>query len=48
MRRLVDHVSTYLFAHTDYARKNLVRENVWGKIGVTGNTVIDARYNTFP
>jgi len=41
-RRLVDHVSTYLFAPTQNARKNLEREGVWGKIYVTGNTVIDA------
>jgi len=41
-RRLVDHVSTYLFAPTDSARKNLLAENVWGQIYVTGNTVIDA------
>jgi len=41
-RRLVDHVSSYLFAPTDNAKRNLERENVWGKIYVTGNTVIDA------
>lgn len=41
-RRLTDHVSTYLFAPTETAEKNLKRENVWGKIYVTGNTVIDA------
>jgi len=41
-RRLVDHMSTYLFAPTENARKNLQRESVWGKIHVTGNTVIDA------
>jgi len=41
-RRMVDHASTYLFAPTDKAKQNLLRENVWGKIYVTGNTVIDA------
>jgi len=41
-RRIVDHVSTYLFAPTDSAGQNLTRENVWGRIYVTGNTVIDA------
>ena len=41
-RRLTDHISTYLFAPTENAKKNLRRENVWGKIYVTGNTVIDA------
>lgn len=41
-RRMVDHASTYLFAPTERAKQNLVGENVWGKIYVTGNTVIDA------
>ncbi|NWG10422.1 UDP-N-acetylglucosamine 2-epimerase (non-hydrolyzing) [Candidatus Bathyarchaeota archaeon] len=41
-RRLTDHVSTYLFAPTEIAKRNLERENVWGKKFVTGNTVIDA------
>jgi UDP-N-acetylglucosamine 2-epimerase (non-hydrolysing) len=41
-RRLVDHMSKYLFAPTDTARKHLENENVWGSIYVTGNTVIDA------
>jgi len=47
-RRLVDHVSTRLFAPTENARKNLERENVWGKIYVTGNTVIDAVMQHLP
>ena len=41
-RRLVDHLSKYLFAPTETARKNLEKESVWGNIYVTGNTVIDA------
>ena len=41
-RRLVDHVSKYLFAPTETARRNLEKESVWGNIYVTGNTVIDA------
>lgn len=41
-RRLTDHISTYLFAPTERAKANLINENVWGKIFVTGNTVIDA------
>jgi len=41
-RRLTDHISTYLFAPTKTAETNLKKENVWGKICVTGNTVIDA------
>ena len=47
-RRLVDHTSTYLFAPTDTARKNLERESVWGKIFVTGNTVVDAVMQHLP
>jgi len=41
-RSLVDHISTYLFAPTQHSCDNLKRENVWGDIYVTGNTVIDA------
>ncbi len=47
-RRLVDHISTYMFAPTENARKNLERESVWGKICVTGNTVIDAVIQHLP
>jgi UDP-N-acetylglucosamine 2-epimerase (non-hydrolysing) len=41
-RRLTDHVSDFLFAPTERAKANLERESVWGKVFVTGNTVIDA------
>lgn len=41
-RRLVDHLSKFLFAPTETAKKNLEKEAVWGSIYVTGNTVIDA------
>ncbi|MDH7477943.1 MAG: UDP-N-acetylglucosamine 2-epimerase (non-hydrolyzing) [Candidatus Bathyarchaeota archaeon] len=47
-RRLTDHISTYLFAPTKTAENNLKRENVWGKIYVTGNTVIDAVIQHLP
>lgn len=47
-RRLTDHVSTYLFAPTEKAKKNLERESVWGEIYVTGNTVIDAVIQHLP
>jgi len=47
-RRLTDHVSTYLFAPTETAESNLKNENVWGKIFVTGNTVIDAVIQHLP
>lgn len=41
-RRLTDHVSDLLFAPTEHNARTLRKENVWGKIFVTGNTVIDA------
>lgn len=41
-RRMVDHISDYLFAPTKLAKKNLEEEMVYGRIFVTGNTVIDA------
>ncbi len=47
-RRLTDHISDYLFAPTERAKANLLKENVWGKIYVTGNTVIDAVIQHLP
>ncbi len=47
-RRLTDHISSFLFAPTGVAKKNLVREAVWGRIYVTGNTVIDAVVQNMP
>jgi UDP-N-acetylglucosamine 2-epimerase (non-hydrolysing) len=47
-RRLTDHLSTLLFAPTERAKANLKRESVWGKIYVTGNTVIDAVIQHLP
>lgn len=47
-RRLVDHLSKYLFAPTEVARGNLERESVLGRIYVTGNTVIDAVLQHLP
>ena len=41
-RRMIDHVSHYLFAPTELAKRNLLEEHVWGEVFVTGNTVIDA------
>ncbi len=41
-RRLTDHLSTHLFAPTLRAASTLNREACWGKVHVTGNTVIDA------
>jgi UDP-N-acetylglucosamine 2-epimerase (non-hydrolysing) len=47
-RRLTDHISEYLFAPTPRAEANLKKESVWGKIYVTGNTVIDAVLQHLP
>jgi len=41
-RRLIDHISSYLFAPTETNFQILKRDNVWGSIYITGNTVIDA------
>jgi UDP-N-acetylglucosamine 2-epimerase (non-hydrolysing) len=41
-RRLTDHISEYLFSPTETAKANLLKEHVWGKIYLTGNTAIDA------
>jgi UDP-N-acetylglucosamine 2-epimerase (non-hydrolysing) len=41
-RRMVDHISDYLFAPTMISAANLRAERVWGKINVVGNTAIDA------
>jgi UDP-N-acetylglucosamine 2-epimerase (non-hydrolysing) len=47
-RRLTDHMSEYLFAPTERAKANLLKENVWGKIYLTGNTAIDAVIEHLP
>lgn len=41
-RVMIDHISDLLFPPTETARANLEREQVRGKILVTGNTVVDA------
>jgi UDP-N-acetylglucosamine 2-epimerase (non-hydrolysing) len=44
-RILADHDSDYLFAPTEKAKKNLLREGIEeNKIFVTGNTIVDAVY----
>jgi UDP-N-acetylglucosamine 2-epimerase (non-hydrolysing) len=47
-RRLTDHMSEYLFAPTQKAKDNLIKENIWGKIYITGNTAIDAVIQHMP
>lgn len=41
-RRVVDAIGDRLFAPTAESRANLLRENLAGRITVTGNTIIDA------
>ena len=44
-RVVVDHISDYLFAPTEVARKNLLNEGIdKERIYVTGNTIVDAVY----
>ena len=44
-RILTDHISDFLFAPTEKARQNLLREGILNeKIFVTGNTIVDAVY----
>ena len=41
-RVIIDHISEYLFAPTKQAKENLIKDNVKGKIYVTGNPIVDA------
>lgn len=43
-RKLIDHLSDYLFAPTQTAKGNLLKEGICKNVWVTGNTVIDALY----
>jgi len=47
-RRLTDHASDLLFAPTEHNATTLRKEKVWGKIFITGNTVIDACIDYLP
>ena len=40
-RRMVDHISDFLFVPTRISYQNLINENVSGKIHISGNTAID-------
>jgi UDP-N-acetylglucosamine 2-epimerase (non-hydrolysing) len=40
-RVIIDHISELLFAPTEETAENLRRDNVQGKIVVTGNTIVD-------
>lgn len=41
-RVMMDHICELLFAPTEDARANLIKDNVRGKIILTGNTIVDA------
>lgn len=47
-RRLVDHLSSALFAPSEQCQSTLLRESVWGRVFVTGNPVIDACLKFMP
>jgi UDP-N-acetylglucosamine 2-epimerase (non-hydrolysing) len=47
-RRMVDHVSDVLFAPTQTSMQNLTNEGVYGKIVITGNTVVDSVNHYLP
>lgn len=47
-RRLTDHISHLLFSPTEHTVANLRREDVWGKVFLTGNTAIDAVMEHLP
>jgi len=41
-RRMIDHISEYLFATNTKSKKTLLGEKILGKIFVTGNPIVDA------
>lgn len=45
-RRLIGHIATYHFAPTETSAENLFNENITKNVFITGNTVIDALFET--
>ena len=43
-RRIIDHISEYLFITNEKSRENLLKESVQGKIIITGNPIVDAAF----
>lgn len=41
-RRIIDHVSDYLHALIEKVKLNLMEEHVYGRMHVSGSTVIDS------
>lgn len=44
-RRIIDHISEYLFSTNDKGKVQLEKECVQGEVYVTGNTIVDASLN---
>ncbi len=47
-RRMIDHISDYLFATNEESRSRLVGEDVQGKIVLSGNPIVDAAEQNTP
>jgi len=43
-RRIIDHISEYLFCTNEKSKQNLLKENILGKVFVSGNPIVDAAY----
>lgn len=43
-RRIIDHISEYLFTTNEKGRRQLMSERVMGEIHVTGNPIVDAAF----
>jgi UDP-N-acetylglucosamine 2-epimerase (non-hydrolysing) len=43
-RRIIDHISDYLFSTNEKSKRHLLRESIQGKIFLTGNTIVDAAF----
>jgi UDP-N-acetylglucosamine 2-epimerase (non-hydrolysing) len=46
-RRMIDHISEFLFTTNKKGARHLEEEKVIGKIFITGNTIVDAAYQNF-
>lgn len=44
-RRIIDHISEYMFTTNEKGKAQLEKESVQGEIFVTGNTIVDASLN---
>lgn len=46
-RRMIDHISNYLFTTNEKGATRLEQEKVMGNVMITGNTIVDAAYQNF-